>query len=222
MATGGDDVGYQINKTVDESLEATRRIKNMAIETTDVAIRTAEELDHQGNKLENIEKQLDNINEDMKQADKTLNQMDKFLGLFRMPKFGKKKSKVKPSDDPFSKQEVYEDKMDRVAAGRAANGVASASASQMPSGRIIQRIANDDREDEMDENLQAVDSILGNLKNMALDMGNEIDVQNKRIDRLTTKTEIVDMKVHEADKRIRKQLWAKRQEATSDNYLIHN
>lgn len=39
----------------------------------------------------------------------------------------------------------------------------------------------------MDENLAQVGNILGNLKNMALDMGNEIDAQNKQIDRINEK-----------------------------------
>lgn len=51
----------------------------------------------------------------------------------------------------------------------------------------MNRITNDAREDEMDENLAQVGNILGNLKNMALDMGNEIDAQNKQIDRINVK-----------------------------------
>ena len=39
----------------------------------------------------------------------------------------------------------------------------------------------------MEENLTQVGSILGNLKNMALDMGNEIEAQNRQIERITEK-----------------------------------
>lgn len=49
------------------------------------------------------------------------------------------------------------------------------------------RITNDAREDEMDDNLGAVSDIIGNLKNMAVDMGNEIDTQNNQIDRTNQK-----------------------------------
>lgn len=42
----------------------------------------------------------------------------------------------------------------------------------------------------MDENLAQVGNILGNLKNMALDMGNEIDAQNKQIDRINIKVNV--------------------------------
>jgi synaptosomal-associated protein 25 len=39
---------------------------------------------------------------------------------------------------------------------------------------ILLRITNDSREDEMEENMAGVGNILGNLKNMATDMGTEI------------------------------------------------
>lgn len=45
------------------------------------------------------------------------------------------------------------------------------------------RVTNDARENEMDENLEQVSGIIGNLRHMALDMGNEIDTH--RTARLT-------------------------------------
>lgn len=48
----------------------------------------------------------------------------------------------------------------------------------------VSRVTNDARENEMDENLEQVGSIIGNLRHMALDMGNEIDTQNRQIDRI--------------------------------------
>ncbi len=56
-----------------------------------------------------------------------------------------------------------------------------------PDGPYVVRITDDAREDEMEENMQAVGSVLGNLKAMAQDMNEEIDKQNKQIDRITTK-----------------------------------
>ena len=47
---------------------------------------------------------------------------------------------------------------------------------------IFLRITNDYREDEMEENMAGVGNILGNLKNMATDMGAEIEKQNKQLD----------------------------------------
>ena len=75
-----------------------------------------------------------------------------------------------------------------------------------PQGGYIQRINNDAREDEMEENMQAVGSILGNLKNMAQDMGDEISQQNKQTDRILAKTEDTTKKVENADFRAQKLL----------------
>ena len=60
-----------------------------------------------------------------------------------------------------------------------------------PHGSYIQRINNDAREDEMEENMQAVGGILGNLKNMAQDMGDEIGRQNKQLDTIGGKVIII-------------------------------
>ena len=49
------------------------------------------------------------------------------------------------------------------------------------------RITDDAREDEMEENLQQVGSMVSNLRNMAVDMGNEIQSQNKAIDNINRK-----------------------------------
>lgn len=52
---------------------------------------------------------------------------------------------------------------------------------------LSDRVTEDAREDEMEENLAHVGSIVGNLKSMALDMGNEIDTQNVQIERVQGK-----------------------------------
>ena len=49
------------------------------------------------------------------------------------------------------------------------------------------RITNDAREDEMEDNMGQVNTMIGNLRNMAVDMGSEIENQNRQIDRLNLK-----------------------------------
>lgn len=51
------------------------------------------------------------------------------------------------------------------------------------------RVTDDARENEMDENLEQVGGIIGNLRHMALDMGQEIDTQNRQIDRIMEKVQ---------------------------------
>ncbi|KAI4877704.1 hypothetical protein NFI96_031903 [Prochilodus magdalenae] len=59
------------------------------------------------------------------------------------------------------------------------------------SGGFIRRVTDDARENEMDENLEQVGGIIGNLRHMALDMGNEIDTQNRQIDRIMDKVGVM-------------------------------
>ena len=52
------------------------------------------------------------------------------------------------------------------------------------------RITNDDREEEMEENMQQVSTMIGNLRNMATDMGTEVQNQNSQLDRINLKVMI--------------------------------
>jgi len=49
---------------------------------------------------------------------------------------------------------------------------------------LLGRITDDAREDEMEENMVAVSGMVGNLRNMAVDMNSEITAQNKQLDRV--------------------------------------
>jgi len=69
---------------------------------------------------------------------------------------------------------------------------------------MIKRITNDEREDTMEENLQQVGGLLGNLKNMAMDMGQELDKQNEQIGRITDKAEMNQDRIHIANERANK------------------
>lgn len=51
-------------------------------------------------------------------------------------------------------------------------------------GPLVAKITKDSREDEMEENMQQVNSMIGNLKNMAMDMGQEIRAQNAQMKKM--------------------------------------
>ena len=134
-------------------------------------------LESQGEQLNRIEKGLDDINADMKEAEKHITQMEKWCGLCLMP--WNRRKKIKDVDD--AKWETNKDGV--VIRQPPSSGDAGATSS----GPYIERITNDAREDEMEDNMQQVGSVLGNLKNMATDMGQEIDRQNKQLDKIGAK-----------------------------------
>jgi len=182
------------DEVTDESLESTRRILRMAEETQDTGIKTLVALDEQGEKLNRIEENLDEINDGMKEAEKNLTGLEKFCGLCVCR--CRKRGNFEKSDE-YRKAYGKNDKEDRV--DRSQPG---GSGNNAPKGGYIKRINQDDaREDEMDDNLGEVAGIVGNLKAMAIDMGSEIDTQNKQIDRMTDKTNANEIRIDHANQR---------------------
>jgi len=145
-------------------------MKELCNEAKEAGIRTVVGLDDQGEKLDNIEKGMGKINVDMKEAEKNLKGMGSpFSGLF-----GGKKDKDK-------KKNVKED----VATGGGPDPRAGVSDAGIPTyGGFVAKYSNDAREDEMEENLGDVSSMVANLRHMALDMGSEISNQNAQLDRI--------------------------------------
>lgn len=202
-----EGIQQQADRTTNQSLEATRRMVAMTEQTQEVGIKTLEELDHQGEQIDRIEDNLDQINADMKRAERNLTQMEKCCGLCVCPwnrsrnyessstyKRAWGSDAVKAEDDVVKRQPRTGDFQ--------ATGSARGGGQQQ--GGFIQRVTDDAREDEMDENLGQVSRALGNLKNMAVDMGNELERQNVQLDRVNAKAEANDERVQAANVRTKK------------------
>jgi len=164
------DLQMKASAVTDDSLASTRRMKELCNEAKEAGIRTVVGLDDQGEKLDNIEKGMGKINVDMKEAEKNLKGMGSpFAGLF-----GGKKDKDKkkaPKEDGAS--------------GGGPDPRAGVSDAGIPTyGGFVAKYSNDAREDEMEENLGDVSSMVANLRHMALDMGSEIGNQNAQLDRI--------------------------------------
>ncbi|XP_054714793.1 synaptosomal-associated protein 25-like [Uloborus diversus] len=168
------------NQITDDSLESTRRMIQLAEESKDTGIQTIVALDEQGEQLDRIEEDMDAIHSDMREAEKNLTGMEKCCGVCICP--CAKSAEFKDDNRAWRNNEdgkIVNAQPTRVVDNR--NGAGPVT------GGYVQRITNDAREDEMEENMQQVSSIIGNLKNMAIDMGSEIDSQNTQIDRINKK-----------------------------------
>ncbi|KAJ6646921.1 Synaptosomal-associated protein 25-A [Pseudolycoriella hygida] len=189
-----DDPATKIDEVNARSLESTRRIRRMAEQAADVAIKTAVELAHQGEQLGKVEGQLHGINHDVKQAEKSLKRMDKFMGWFKIPKFGKQKDTVAVNDELWKTESTNEPKVTK----REFQSQQASPQSQ-ESGPMITQITGCEREKEMDENLSAIDGILATLKNTALDIGDELDTQNNVINKINTGMEDTNLRIQNAN-----------------------
>ncbi|XP_064484043.1 synaptosomal-associated protein 25-like isoform X8 [Ornithodoros turicata] len=179
-----------------ESLESTRRMLTLCEESKEAGIRTLVALDEQGEQLDRIEEDMDKINADMKEAEKNLTGMEKCCGICVCPcqkgkEFKEDASTWKASEDG----KVVNSQPARVMDDR--NGAG-------PTSGYIAKITNDDRENEMEDNMGQVSTMIGNLRNMAIDMGSEIESQNRQIDRINQKGASNVLRIDDAQERAAK------------------
>ncbi|ESN93193.1 hypothetical protein HELRODRAFT_155336, partial [Helobdella robusta] len=195
MATELQELQKQINIKTDESLDSTRRMLALVEESSDAGAKTLTMLDIQGEKLDRIEEGMTQINQDMKEAEKNLEGMEKCCGLCVLP--WKRGKTAKKEESAWKTNEDCKVNTDgpRMVVGDASHNI---------QGGFVTRITNDAREDEMEQNLVDVSSMLGNLKNMAIDMHNEIDSQNRQLDRINTQAIVLDERVQSANSRATK------------------
>ncbi|CAF0865441.1 unnamed protein product [Rotaria sordida] len=188
-------IQMQMNETTNESLESTRRMLGLCEESKEAGIRTLVMLDEQGEQLDAIDSGMDRINAEMRDAEKNLEGLEKCCGLCVLPW---KRTKNIEKSAAYSK--TFKNNDDGKVNSSGPRQIVSQNGLGPGSG-YIQRITNDAREDEMEENLQQVSTMIGNLRNMACDMGNEIGNQNNQIDRIKGKTDISQSRIEGANKR---------------------
>lgn len=180
-------------QVTDESLESTRRMIALCEESQEGGGQTLKLLNHQGEQLERIEEGMDQINADMREAEKNLTGMEKCCGLCVLPcnksaSFKEDEGTWKGNDDG----KVVNNQPQRVMDDR--NGLG-------PQGGYIAKITNDAREDEMENNMGEVNTMIGNLRNMAIDMGSELENQNRQITRISHKGESNETRIAVANQR---------------------
>lgn len=198
-----EDERYRLEQRIDhatnESVGATRRIRAIAEETNQIGVDTLVTLNEQGEQLDNVERRLDEINVDLKQTDKNLSELEKCCGCCTCLCCAPKNIKgTKHYKKAYGKKAQYDEPV--------TNQPTSGGSSKQAQGPFIKRVTDDDREDEMEENLQAVSDVLGNLKGIATEMGGELDRQNKQLERVDRKADVNVVHLDQANRRIRNQL----------------
>ncbi|KAM9354689.1 LOW QUALITY PROTEIN: synaptosomal-associated protein 23-like [Pholidichthys leucotaenia] len=202
-----EQVAMRANQLTDESLESTRRMMQMAEESRQTGANTMVMLNDQGEQLRRVEEGMDQINKDMRVAEKNSLTL-KCCGLCVCP--WDRVSSIE-NDQRYKKTWDIGGNEQQDGSGVVSkqppavrNGQTAQVNYKEPSGPYITRITNDAREDEMEENLQAVGGIIGNLKNMAVDMGNELDKHNQHLDRINEKADLTKVRIDAANQRANK------------------
>nr|XP_027205071.1 synaptosomal-associated protein 25-like [Dermatophagoides pteronyssinus] len=192
-------IQMQANQATDESLESTRRMLALCEESKEAGIRTLVALDEQGEQLDHIEEDMDKINTDMREAEKNLTGMEKCCGICVCPC-----NKSKEFKEDASTWKASED--GKIVSGQPTRVVDERNGGGPMTTSYIARITKDAREDEMEENMGQVSTMIGNLRNMAIDMGSEITSQNSQLDRINQKAESNKNRIQGANERAQKLL----------------
>ena len=145
-----NDMNLRAHQLTDESLDSTRRTRRLAEEALTTGVETMVVLDEQGEQLNRIDRRLDDVNEDLTHAERNIREMQKCCGLcvcpctsgivIGQPSKAKGDSSIVVTTEPTAAGMTSA----RGGGGRAGGG----------EGPFVQHVLNDDREDEMDENLQ--------------------------------------------------------------------
>lgn len=194
-----DQIQMKADHITDESLESTRRMLALCDESKEAGIRTLVGLDEQGEQLDKIEEDMEKINVDMREAEKNLTGMEKCCGICICPcgkarEFKEDAGTWKSSDDG------------KVISGQPARVVDNRNGAGPMSTQYIAKITKDAREDEMEDNMGQVNTMIGNLRNMAIDMGSEISNQNGQLDRINQKATSNESRISAANQRATKLL----------------
>lgn len=193
---GGSSYQTQIDSTMDESLASTRRIRQMAEESKQVGAETLQNLDDQGQKLDQINNNMNRIRDNVKKGEKDLHEMEKCCGLC-----------VCPWNRPATFKKEYAGTWGStnapVSASRQADRAIASNRLEGKDGRgNFQKIVEGDaREDEMEENLDAVGDILGDLKAQANAMNDELVRQDGVINTIDEKMTENDRRIQAASRR---------------------
>jgi len=206
-----EEIQAESNQIVDEDLDSTRRMRNLVHSDVELNQKTLEELQTQGEQLHRVERGLDNINEDTRRAEKELTAMEKCCGLcycsfkkpdsfeeradykgaFQQRANGVTEETVGPDGQVITEQPTASARGTGAQSAEARRAEKSARAAYgLEEDRYARNIMGDAREDEMNENLGEVHSMLRVLKSQAEAMGGEIDDQNSMLDRINKKAEI--------------------------------
>jgi archaellum component FlaC len=158
----------------------------------EAGIRTLVALDEQGEQLDRIEEELGKINADMKEAKKNLTAMEKFCGICVYPC-----NKTKKSKKDVRKWISSED--GKIVSGQPTRIVDERIGAGFVTTQYIVKINGDSRENEMEENMGQVCAMIGNLRNMAIDLGSELESQKEQLDRINLNTQITEDQIQVAN-----------------------
>ncbi|XP_074341255.1 putative SNAP25 homologous protein SNAP30 [Apium graveolens] len=194
---------------VDKSKETTDSVYNsvrIAQEIRGTASQTLDTLHQQGEQIHRTHAMAAETEKDLAKGEKVLGNLGGMFSRTWKPKKGKKIDGPAPvSKDDNNYQSKKKRKEEREKLGIAPKAKGKGSHTPPPeSSDTMQQIENE--KTKQDDGLDMLSDILGDLKGMAVDMGTEIEKQNKALDHFSDDVDELNNRVKGANQRTRKLL----------------
>ncbi|XP_075165284.1 synaptosomal-associated protein 29kDa [Haematobia irritans] len=201
------------------TLESTQRSLSLLHDSEQVGTSTAVELAKQREQLERTNKNLDDINASLRYSQKHLNGIKSVFGSIRNYFSGSRE----PTNVPTERKLSIDNKPSYTTEHGKTIEVSPDSKStvkyeQHPISRLRDDIVgqqssnvarNNPFENQLESNLNDMCDNLSRLKNLASELGSEIEYQNEMLDNMNDKIEDVDIKISKQNKDIAKLLGKK-------------
>ena len=180
-----------INMIQKESLEKTREIIRMLDESQDAGTRSLTMLNEQYEKLERANNLVESTNKNLEISSDILGRIKYFFFPRRACKINKLTKNILDNRDDIN---------------ITTNNIGNTRNTRNKSISIKSEFLNQDAEAELDNNLDEINHGISNLKNIALTMNSQLDLDAKLLERVSTKSEIVNTNIKKLNKEIIKVL----------------
>ena len=211
------------------SQPSTRRMKRMVEESRSAGASSLAALAHQGRQLDQVEGNLEAIGADVSKTTRLVSRMERcccydLWRCFCSCCCGRTPQEDEEDEDKGGKEERVNAVSWNREAGRV-SGISTSPTTSQPqqqqrvhpdrsydslassfSGGLIDRLTDDFREDEMEENLQDVNSVIHELRTMAMEQGSTLDQQNQQISRIQEATGASEERIHGVNQRMQAML----------------
>jgi len=200
------------NRLQDESLDASSRALRLARETEQTGAQTTEKLKRQGEQLKRTEELSNEANASADASHKSSKDLKKYNGwfAFRFPRFKKKSKKKDDEEYEKRKDEIEKDKM-RIKAKRAGKGDLGDDIkddfNDENDAEYSDQVANlskRDKDKQYEENLDGIHSAVKNLKQMSLEMNDELEEQDTTLRSIDNTTAHTSETLEKTNKNIQK------------------
>ncbi|XP_042297921.1 synaptosomal-associated protein 29 [Sceloporus undulatus] len=224
-AMGGTDrqsyLQQEVLRRTKATVDSTNNSLSLIYESEHVGVAMSEELTRQGEVLKRTERMVDKMDQDLKTSQRHINSIKSVFGGF-VNYFKAKPQEIKPEPNVASEYQGSNKLKEAMSVSKeqeskyqeshpnlrkldnseySSSGTNSDSSFQTDSYPKNQHLRA--YHQQVDRNLDEMSSGLGRLKNLALGLQSEIEVQDEILDRLTTKVDTLDINIKSTDKKLK-------------------